>query len=244
MDSGTLERRLFPVEDSPARPVPDWSKIKQELARPGVTLQLLWSEYKEVQPDGYQYSRFCELYGAWRGKLDLSMRQDHKTGEKLFVDYSGMRMSVPDPRTGEERPAEIFEAVLGASNYCYAEATWTQSLPDWVGSHVRTFEFLGGVPEVVVPDNLKSAVRKPCSYEPALNPTYQDLARHYGTAVIPARVRKPQDKSKAEGGFLLTHRWIVAWLRNTADIDFSNTSRIGKSTGSQNQKICKHWRNP
>jgi len=169
MDSGTLERRLFPVEDSPARPVPDWSKIKQELARPGVTLQLLWSEYKEVQPDGYQYSRFCELYGAWRGKLDLSMRQDHKAGEKLFVDYSGMRMSVPDPRTGEERPAEIFETVLGASNYCYAEATWTQSLPDWVGSHVRTFEFFslgelnGAIRKLLGVDGAGLAPRQRCA---------------------------------------------------------------------------------
>ena len=214
LDSGTLERRLFPLEDSPSRPLPDWSKIKQELARPGVTLQLLWEEYKEPHPDGYQYSRFCDLYGAWREKLDLCMRQDHKAGEKLFVDYSGMTMSVLDPKTGEPRQAEIFVAVLGASNYCYAEATWTQSLPDWIGSHVRAFEFFGGVTEVVVPDNLKSGVTKPCRYEPELNATYQDLATHYGTAVIPARVRKPQDKSKAEGGVLLAQRWILACLRN------------------------------
>jgi transposase len=141
------------------------------------------------------------------------MRQNHKAGEKLFVDYSGVTVSVCSP-TGEKRQAQIFVAVLGASNYCYAEATWTQSLPDWIGSHVRTFEFLGGVTSILVPDNLKSGVDKPCRYEPDMNPTYQDLATHYGTAVIPARVRRPKDKAKAEAGVLLAQRWILARLRD------------------------------
>ena len=215
MDGGALEARLFPEEvDSSRRPLPEWSEIYRELKRPGVTLQLLWEEYKESHPEGYQYSRFCDLYRRWRGKLDVSMRQDHKAGEKLFVDYSGMTVAVRDPKTGEPREAQIFVAVLGASNYSYAEATWSQSLPDWIGSHVRAFEFLGGVSSIVVPDNLKSGVHKPCRYEPDLNPTYQDLASHYGTAVIPARVRKPKDKSKAEGGVQLVQRWILARLRN------------------------------
>ena len=215
MDSGTLERRLFPREAAePSRPLPKWPEIYRELKRPGVTLQLLWEEYKETHPEGYQYSRFCELYGGWRKKLDLSMRQEHKAGEKLFVDYCGQTVPVKDPRTGQSRGAEIFVAVLGASNYSYAEATWTQELENWVGSHVRTFEFLGGVPSLVIPDNLKSGVTKACRYEPDLNPTYQELASHYGTAVIPARVRKPKDKAKVEVGVQVVERWILARLRN------------------------------
>ena len=216
MDSGTLECRLFPSETaSPSRPVPNWSEVYQELKRPCVTLQLLWEEYKERHPqDGYQYSRYCDLYRSWRGKLDLSMRQDHKAGEKLFVDYCGQTVSVKDPKTGESREAQIFVAVLGASNYSYAEATWTQGMADWIGSHERTFAFLGGVTSLVVPDNLRSGVTKPCRYEPELNRTYEDLASHYGTAVIPARVRKPKDKAKVEVGVLVVERFILARLRN------------------------------
>ncbi len=216
MDSGILEEKLFapPLAAGAARAVPDWSETYKELKRPGVTLQLLWEEYKEAHPDGYQYSWYCDLYREWRGHLDLSMRQDHKAGEKLFVDYCGQTVEVVDPKTGESRSAQIFVAVLGASNYSYAEATWTQQLPDWIGSHVRTFELLGGVPLVVVPDNLKSGVTKACRYEPDLNPTYHDLASHYGVAVVPARVRKPKDKAKVETGVLVVERWILARLRN------------------------------
>jgi transposase len=229
MDSGALEARLFPDEvESPRRPLPSWSEIYQDLKRPGVTLQLLWEEYKESHTEGYQYSRFCDLYRGWRGKLYLSMRHDHKAGEKLFVDYSGMTVPVRDPKTGEAREAQIFVAVLGASSYSYAEATWSQSLSDWIGSHVRTFEFLGGVPSIVVPDNLKSGVLKACRYEPELNPTYQDLAAHYGTAVIPARVRKPKDKSKAEGGVQLVQRWILARLRNREFFSASSAESVGE----------------
>ena len=155
-----------------------------------MTLQLLLEQYKSSHPEeGYQYSRYCDLYRRWRGKLDLSMRQDHKAGEKLFVDYSGVTVAVCDPRTGETREAQIFVAVLGASNYSYVEATWSQSLPDWIGSHVRAFEFFGGVASIVVPDNLKSGVATPCRYEPELNPTYHDLATHYGTAVSASSTR-------------------------------------------------------
>jgi len=209
-----VERRLFESVTSPrpTRPLPGWEEIHAELKRRGVTRQLLWEEYRIRHPEGYSYSRFCELYQAWAGKLDVSMRQSHKAGEKLFVDYSGQTMSVSC--NGEVRTAEIFVAVLGASNYTYAEATWSQRLPDWIGSHVRAFEFFGGVTQLVVPDNLRSAVSKACRYEPDLNPTYNDLASHYATAVIPARVRKPQDKSKAEGGVLEVQRRILAPLRN------------------------------
>ena len=186
MDPVVLERRLFPPAPKPSssRPLPDWSEIYLELKRPGVTLQLLWDEYKAQHPaSGYQYSRFCDLYRDWRGRLDLSMRQVHKAGEKLFVDYCGQTIPVTDPSTGESYPAQIFVAVLGASNYTYAEATRSQQLPDWIGSHQRTFEFLGGVPELVIPDNLKSGVAKPCRYEPGINRTYAELATNAGAVV-------------------------------------------------------------
>ena len=215
LDATGLEQRLFPVSGEPsARPLPTWSQVHQELRSPGVTLQLVWEEYKASHPEGYQYSRFCELYGQWRGKLDLSMRQEHKAGEKLFVDYCGQTVAVVDPSTGESTAAQIFVAVLGASNYTFAEATWSQKLPDWISSHVRAFEFLGGVSELVIPDNLKSAVTSPCRYEPELNATYQDLATHYETAILPARVRKPKDKSKVEVGVQVVERWILASLRH------------------------------
>ena len=161
-----------------------------------------------------KYSWFCDKYRHWLGQRDLSMRQTHRAGEKLYVDYAGHTVPVVDEATGEIRPAQIFVAVLGASNYTYAEATWTQALPDWIGSHQRTFEFLDGVPEIVVPDNLRSGVSKAHRYEPDINPTYQDMATHYGVAIIPTRVRKPQDKAKVEVGVQIVERWILAALRN------------------------------
>ncbi|MFW2134629.1 IS21 family transposase, partial [Ectothiorhodospira haloalkaliphila] len=194
-----LEQLLFPPPpDLPAhaRVVPDWHRVKEELRGKHVTLFLIWQEYREAHPEGYQYSWFCENYRAWQGKLDMVMRQDHRAGEKLFVDYAGQTVPVIDRNTGEIREAQIFVAVLGASNYSYAEPTWSQTLPDWIGSHIRAFEFFGGVPELVVPDNLKSGVTKAHRYDPDLNPTYQDMAAHYGVAVVPARSRKPRDKAK------------------------------------------------
>ena len=159
LTESALEDRLFP----PPGPVgrhrraePDWPHIHAELRRPGVTLQLLWLEYKETHPDGFQYSRFCELFREWKGAVDPVLRQEHRFGEKLFVDYAGQTMAVVDPTTGEVREAQIFVGTLGASNFTFAEATWSQSLPDWIGSHVRMFEYLGGVPEFLVPDNLRS----------------------------------------------------------------------------------------
>ncbi|MEZ5489317.1 MAG: IS21 family transposase [Gammaproteobacteria bacterium] len=217
LDDARLERLLFPPPpDLPAqeRGIPDWVHIHGELKHKGVTLFLLWQEYRANHPDGYQYSWFCEHYRAWQGKLDMVMRQDHRAGEKLFVDYAGQTVPIIDRATGEIREAQIFVAVLGASNYTYAEATWSQSLPDWIGSHVRCLHFLGGVPELVVPDNLRSGVSKAHRYEPDVNPTYQDMASHYGVAVLPARVRKPRDKAKAEGGVLIVERWILAVLRH------------------------------
>lgn len=215
LDEAALERLLFPPGPPPGlqRPVPDWSEIHTELRNKGVTLALLWEEYKSVYPEGYQYSRFCELYRDWRGLLKLWMRQEHRAGERLFVDYAGQTVDVVNAGTGEIKAAQIFVAVLGASNYTFAEATWTQSLPDWISSHERAFLFFGGAPDLLIPDNLKSGVNKTCRYEPDINPTYQDLAHHYNTAVIPARVRKPKDKAKVEGGVLVVERWILARLR-------------------------------
>ncbi|MGB7552169.1 MAG: IS21 family transposase [Chromatiaceae bacterium] len=212
-----LERRLFPPPPAvPAatRVVPDWTVVHQELRRPGVTLMLLWEEYRAVHPEGFGYSWFCKRYEDWSGALDVVMRQTHRAGEKLFVDYAGQTVAVVDPASGELRTAQIFVAVLGASNYTYAEATWSQGLADWIGSQVRAFAYFEGVPAMLVPDNLRSGVSKAHRYEPDVNPTYLELANHYGVAVVPARVRKPRDKAKAETGVQIVERWILAALRH------------------------------
>ena len=200
LDEPALEAQLFPVapvEPGVERTIPDWARVHTERRRKGVTLALLWQEYKTEHPEGLQYSQFCERYRRWRGRLDVVMRQSHRAGEKLFVDYAGHSVSIVDPTTGEVRNAQIFVAVLGASNYTFAEATWTQALPDWCASHVRALNFFNGVPEIVVPDNLRSAITRPHRYEPDAHPTYTDLAEHYGFAIVPARVRRPRDKSHA-----------------------------------------------
>jgi len=216
LDDQALQQLLVPRRgrSSVQRPTPDWHVVDRELRRKGVTLWLLWQEYKAIHADGYHYSHFCYLYHHWHGKIDLVMRQTHKAGEKLFVDYAGHTIGVVDTSTGEVRQAQIFVAVLGASNYTYVEATFSQDLPAWIGSHQRAFAFFGGVPQIVVPDNLKSGVQKAHRYEPDLNRTYADMAEHYGVAVIPARPRKPRDKAKVESGVLLVERWILARLRD------------------------------
>jgi transposase len=215
MDDAALEARLFPAPPRAvvARPPPDFGAVHAELRRKGVTLELLWVEYRERHPDGYGYSRFCDLYRAWQRRVDVVMRQEHRAGEKLFVDFPGQTVPVVDPATGEVTQAEIFVAVLGASNYTYAEAVPSQALPHWVGAHVRAFAFLQGCPAVLVPDNLRSGVARAHRYEPDLNRTYQEMAAHYGCAVIPARPNKPRDKAKVEAGVQLVERWILARLR-------------------------------
>jgi len=213
-----LEARLFSTEHIPSsvrRPPPDCEYIYNELRqhrKVNLTLTQLWLEYKQQHPDGYQYTQFCEYYRRWRSKLDYSMRQEHRAGEKLFIDYCDGLATV-DPTTGELLPTHLFVAVWGASNYTYVEATRSQRLPDWIGSHARAFDYFGSIPRVLVPDNLKSGVNKACFYEPELNPTYADLAEHYGCAVLPTRPRKPRDKAKAEAGVLIAQRWILAVLR-------------------------------
>jgi len=240
MSDGELERLVKGGRAGKAgksngrRPQPDWGVIHQELKKSGVTLQLLWQEYKQIHPDGYQSTQFCELYNRWKNKLKVSLRQSYKAGEKMFVDYAGQTVSVVDPKSGELRDAQVFVAVLGASNYTYTEATWDQSLPSWIGSHVRAFEYFGGVVRIVVPDNLRSGVSRACRYEPDINPTYLEMATHYGTAVIPARVRRPKDKAKVEGGVLIVERWILASLRNRT---FFSLTELNKAIFELREKL-------
>ncbi|HYO27971.1 MAG TPA: IS21 family transposase, partial [Azonexus sp.] len=217
LDDAALDRRLFTppgFHGGPTQPLPDWSRLHTELRRSGVTLLLLWEEYRADHPDGYGYSRFCAHYGAWRRTVSATMRQTHVAGEKLFVDFAGDTVPVFDVPSGEVRAAHIFVAVLGASNYTFAQARWSEGLADWTGAHVDGFAFFGGVPALVVCDNLKAGVTAACRYEPGINRTYQDLATHYGTTILPARVRKPRDKAKVEVAVLIVERWILARLRH------------------------------
>jgi len=223
LSDAEVERRLFQrvgQSEPLARAAVDFNWVHMELRRAGVTRQLLWTEYVEgvaTGPSGcrpYQYSQFCELYEEHRAKLQPSMRQVHRAGEKAFLDYSGKKPHILDHMTGEVTEVELFVEVLGASSYTYAEATLTQTLGDFVGSTVRGFEYFGAVPEMLVPDQLRSAVSGPHRYEPELNATYAEMAQHYHTAIVPARPRKPKDKAKVEGGVLIAQRWILACLRN------------------------------
>jgi transposase len=213
-----LAELFYPKSDtraSRAFQLPDWVEVHQELKRKGVTKHLLWEEYTQAFPNrSYSYPQYCFLYQEWVKKQQRSMRQSHKVGDKLFVDYAGQTVPIVNGETGEVRHAQVFVAVLGASNYTYCEATWSQSLPDWLGSHARALAFIGGVPRLIVPDNLKSGVSKACRYDPDVNPSYQQLAAHYGTAIMPARPYKPKDKSKAEVGVQIIERWILAKLRH------------------------------
>ena len=194
-------------------------------------------EYKAEDPEGYQYSQFCELFNQWKKTLQLSLRQEHRAGEKMFVDYAGPTIRVIDQETGEIKEAQLFVVVLGASSYTYVEAQWAQDLPSFIGGHVRAFEFFGGVPELVVPDNLKSGVKKADRYEPSLNRTYYEMATHYGCAIMPTRPRKPKDKAKVESAVLVVERWILAVLRNRTFFSLSElNSAIWEALEKLNQK--------
>ena len=217
LDNTTLESMLFPERPalpSTQRTMPSMDYLFRELKRKGVTLQLLWYEYRQANPEGYQYSQFCHRYRQWVKKLDVTLRQEHRAGEKLFIDYAGQTVPIIDPATGECVEAQIFIAALGASSYTFAEASLAQDLPSWITSHVHAFQFFGGVTQILVPDNLKAGVTHPHRYEPDINPTYQDLAQHYRTTVIPARSGHPKDKAKVESAVLVAERWILAALRN------------------------------
>jgi transposase len=213
-----LEQLLFPAPSN--RPgarryvEPDWSVLVREMKRPGVNLSVLFEEYRGSHPDGYAYSRFCELYRAFERRLSPTMRQTHVAGDKAFVDYSGKRVPIVDPLSGEVRMAELFIAVLGASNLTYADATWTQSLPDWIGAHVRMFRFFGSAPRLLIPDNLKSGVNKSSFYDPEINRSYAKMAAHYNVGVVPARPRKPKDKAAVEAGVRFAQSYILGRLRN------------------------------
>lgn len=226
-----LEALLFvPVKEQPTSRAPlDFALIHAELRKKHVTLALLWEEYRAQHPDGYQYSRFCDLYRQWSGTLKVWMRQEHKGGEKLFVDFSGDGIPWFDPKTGEKKEAALFVAVLGASNRTFALATENQQLPAWIDGHVKALEFIQGVPAVIVPDQPRTSTSKACRYEPDLNPVYQDFGTHYSTCIIPARPRRPRDKAKVEVGVLIAQRWIIAALRN----------RTFYSIGAINVAICE-----
>ena len=212
-----LQARLYPPPRprSSTRQEPDYPALHQELKRPGVTLQLLWEEYRAAAgQQAYRYSAYCEKYRAWAKTLKRSMRQVHPGGERLFLDYAGHTVPVIDPTTGEIRRAQVFVAVLGASNYTYACATWQQTAADWVASIIDTLGFIGGVPRLLVPDQPRALIANPDAYEPVTARLMQELAEHYGVAVLPARPRKPQDKAKVEVGVQVVERWILARLRN------------------------------
>jgi transposase len=244
LDDKQLAELFYPSADTSVSKrfhLPDWPLMHQELKRKGVTKQLLWEEYTQHYPNRcYSYSQFCERYRQWHTKQKRSMRQSHKAGEKVFVDYAGQTVPIINSQTGEVRDAEIFVAVLGASNYTYAEATASQSLPDWLQSHVRAFEFFGGTTELVIPDNLKSGVHQACRYDPELNPSYQQLAEHYQLAVIPARPYKPKDKAKAEVGVQIVERWILARLRHHTFFSLAELNQCIRTLLSElNQKPFK-----
>lgn len=216
LDEAALEARLYPPPLGRGdRAVPEFEHLYRELKRRGVTLELLWQEYRQQHGEqGYGYSRFCDLYRAWRGQLDVVMRQEHRAGEKLFVDFAGMTMEVVDQRTGEVSACPIFVAALGASSFTYAEACEAQDQGSWIEAHLHTYEYIGGVPTLTVPDNLKAAVTRPDLYEPDLNPAYREMADHYDTTIIPARVRHPRDKAKVENAVQQVERWVLAPLRD------------------------------
>jgi len=247
LDDARLEVLLYPPPPQVAperRPVPDWAVVHRELRRPNMTLALLWEEYRggAGAQDGFGYSWFCDLYRAWVGRLKPTLRQVHPAGERVFVDFAGHTMEVIDGATGEVRRAEIFVAALGASSYIFAQATWTQSLPDWIGAHVAMLTAIGGVPRQIVSDNLRAGITRACFYEPLVNRTYADMASHYGTAVVPARPYKPRDKAKVEVGVQVVQRWILARLRHRRFFSLAELNQaIGELVTWVNDRPMRGW---
>lgn len=239
-----LERLLFPsvkILTYGKRRLPDWVEIHQELKRKGVTRHLLWMEYCEGEDAPYSYSQFCELYQRWTKHLNPVLRMHHKGGEKVFIDYAGLTIPYRNAKTGEEHQAQVFVATLGASSYTYTEAQLSQNLVCWIGGHVRMFEYFGGVPRALVPDNTRTGVTSACFYEPDLNMTYQELAIHYGTAVLPTRVRQPRDKAKVETGVQVVERWIIARLRKRTFFSIDEINQvIAPLLEEINNRVMKH----
>jgi transposase len=244
LDEEALYQKLFGEGEKPKiaeRPVPDWEKVHRELSRQGVTLMLLWQEYREKHPDGYGRSQFCEHYQRWNQTRTTSMRKPHKGGEVVEVDYAGMTLPITNPETGDIYQAVVFVATLPASSYVYAEVQPSQELQHWLAGHVRAFAFFGGVPKILRPDNLKAGVTKPNYYEPDLNPSYQELAEHYHVAVLPARVKKPKDKPHVENGVQNVERWLLAPLRNQTFFSVGEANRaIAPLLDSLNAKEMHH----
>jgi len=216
-----------PAERKSQRPLPEFRSLQDQLQRhPHLTLQLAWEEYRQANPEGYRYSWFCERYRKWLRKQDVVLRQEHKAGEKGFVDWAGATIPVQDPVTGAIWQASLFVMVLGASSYTYAEATRDQQLTSWISAHIHAFEYFGGVPRLLVPDNPRTSVSRACRYDPDLNPTYQEMAMHYGVGVVPARPYRPRDKAKAEVGVQVVQRWIVAALRHRQFFSLEDLNRV------------------
>jgi transposase len=239
-----LEARLYgaPATPGATRPLPDCAYLHAERKQPGVTLELLHLEYLEQHPTGYRYTRFCDLYRQWLARHRLSMRQEHRAGEKVFVDYAGQKPHLVDPMTGAVTEVELFVGVLGASNYTYAEATYAEQLSDWLGSHTRMFAFFGGVSAAVVCDQLKSGVTLPCRYEPGLQKTYEEFAAHVGTTILPARPKKPRDKAKVEVAVQVAERWILARLRHeTFHTLAALNARIRELLDDLNRRRMRHY---
>src|SRR3954468_14792 len=240
-----LDRKLYqepPTSPAKPRPKPDPATIHIELRRHGVTLRLLHEEYLQAQPDGYGYTQYVAFYNEWAAKLHVVMRQVHKAGEKCFVDYSGKKPTITDPNTGERVEVELFVAVMGASNFTYAEVTATQQSADWIASHVRLVEYLTGVPRAFVPDQLKAGVVVASRFEPAIQRTYEEWSQHYATTILPARPGKPRDKAKAEGGVLIAQRWILARLRNVTCFSIAEMNeQIALLLVDLNSRVMKRY---
>jgi len=238
-----LYQKLFgghePIPET-AKPLPDWEEVRKELRQKGMTIHLVWIEYIEKYPDGYKHSQFGEYYRRWEKKThsEPSMRNVHVGGERMQVDYAGLKMALVDPETGEVSPVSVFVAMLPASNYTYAEAQLSEDQCNWNNGHVRAFEFFGGVVKIVVPDNLKTGVQKPNYYEPDINPAYQELAEYYQFAVLPARVKKPKDKGKVENGVQNVERWVIAPLRKRTFFSLAEINRAVREQVDQlNNKV-------
>jgi transposase len=244
-----LEARLYgeagTKQGHRRRAEPDWAALNRELKKKHVTLQILWDEYIEANPDGYRYSRFCELYRSWEARLPVTMRQTHLGGDKLFVDYAGDTVPViVDRRTGKTQAAHVFVAVMGGSSLSFAHAAWTETLPDWIDAHVQAFAYFGGAPRLLVPDNPKVAVIKACFYDPQVNRTYGEMAAHYDTAVLPARPRRPRDKAKVEAAVRIVERWLLGRLRNRR---FHSLADVGAAIAElliwlNEQRVLRHVR--
>lgn len=243
MAPSALEARLYPSSGAPERPLPDFAMVHRERRRVGVTLDLLHLEYLEGHSNGYGYTQFCEHYRQWLGRRGLSMRQIHVAGGKTFVDYSGKKPCIWDPKTGEQIEVELFVAVLGASNYTFAEATRTQRGPDWIASHTRAVAYFDGVTEAYVCDQLRSGVTVPCRYEPGVQRTYEEWAEHHGSVILPARAAHPKDKAKVETAVLVAQRWILARMRNERHFSLESlNTRIAELLEDLNARQMRVYR--